>query len=129
MKFVENYLVDKLEGAEYNPRKISKESFIKLKESLKKFGVIIPVIINENDILIAGHQRTKAMKEVGIKKCPVYISTKKIGVLDEIQFNLKHNKIETNHSIIKVNDDNIPVGKFYNIDYEDITIVKKGGDG
>ena len=57
--------IEALHGADYNPRIISDASFSKLKESLQTFGVCKPVIANSNGILIAGHQRTKAMKEIG----------------------------------------------------------------
>lgn len=90
--------INELKGADYNPRIISKKSFLKLQESLKKFGVCKPVIANKNGILIAGHQRTKAMKEVGIKEVPVYILDTKIAIHDEIRFNLMHNSIETENS-------------------------------
>ena len=60
MKFVKDYPVEKLTPADYNPRKISDESFKRLQESLTKFGVVIPLIINEDNILIAGHQHSVA---------------------------------------------------------------------
>lgn len=90
--------IEKLQGADYNPRIISKEAFAKLQESIKTFGVCKPVIVNENGILIAGHQRTKAMKTVGVKKVPAYILKTKIAIHDEIRFNLMHNSIETENS-------------------------------
>lgn len=90
--------IEQLQGADYNPRIISPEAFIKLQESIKTFGVCKPVIVNENGILIAGHQRTKAMQTVGVKKVPAYILKTKIAVHDEIRFNLMHNSIETENS-------------------------------
>lgn len=90
--------IEELQGADYNPRIISKEAFAKLQESIKTFGVCKPVIVNENGILIAGHQRTKAMKTVGVKKVPAYILKTKIAIHDEIRFNLMHNSIETENS-------------------------------
>lgn len=90
--------IEQLKGADYNPRIISQEAFVKLQESIKTFGVCKPVIVNENGILIAGHQRTKAIKTVGIKKVPAYILKTRIAVHDEIRFNLMHNSIETENS-------------------------------
>ena len=103
--------IKELHGADYNPRVISDESFIKLKESLKTFGVCKPVIANSNGILIAGHQRTKAMKEVGITEVPCYINEKKIAIHDEIRFNLFHNSIETENSNVSITQaDELPFG-------------------
>lgn len=98
--------IDTLKGADYNPRKISNDSFEKLQESLKRFGVCKPVIANKNGILIAGHQRTKAMRKVGIKDVPVYLLDTKIAIHDEIRFNLMHNSIETENSKAKINNAN-----------------------
>lgn len=120
--------IDSLKGADYNPRKISNESFKKLQESLKKFGVCKPVIANKNGILIAGHQRTKAMREVGIKDVPVYLLDTKIAIHDEIRFNLMHNSIETENSKAKIiNANNIEYG-YTMLDPTDIEVIeyKKG---
>lgn len=124
MEFIEKYPVKKLTGADYNPRKISDESFKKLQESLKKFGIVIPVIINSNNILIAGHQRTKAMKAIGLSETPVFISKREINVIDEINFNLRHNMVETNKSLIKVTDNEVPTDKFYWISPKNIELIK-----
>ncbi len=97
--------IEALHGADYNPRIISDESFKKLKESLRTFGVCKPVIANSNGILIAGHQRTKAMKEVGITEVPCYVNEKKIAIHDEIRFNLFHNSIETENSQVSIKGD------------------------
>ena len=122
MKFIEKYPIEKLKGADYNPRKISETSFKRLQESLKKFGVVVPVIINTNNILIAGHQRTKAMNAIGLKETPVYISQSEINVIDEINFNLRHNMVETNKSKITITDENIPTDKFYKINPKDMVL-------
>ena len=127
MKFVKDYPVEKLTPADYNPRKISDESFKRLQESLTKFGVVIPLIINEDNILIAGHQRTRAIKSLEFEKVPVYISKDKIGVIDEINFNLRHNRVETNHSRVKILKDDIPEGDFCKIDPDEVEVVEKGG--
>jgi len=98
MEFIENYPVKKLISADYNPRHVEEDAFEKLKESIQKFGVIKPIIINgRNDILTAGHQRTKALKELNYKTVPV-IKLPDIVKQDEIMFNLFHNSIETNRS-------------------------------
>ncbi len=115
--------IKELQEADYNPRKISEGAFDKLKESLGKFGVCKPVIANENGILIAGHQRTKAMKVIGIKEVPTFIMKSKIAIHDEIRFNLMHNSIETENSrgFIK-NANNLEYG-FNTVNCNDIEII------
>ena len=104
MEFLKAIDISSLYPADYNPRKINEKSFILLQESLKKFGIIKPVIVNgDKNILTAGHQRTKAMKSIGLKSCPA-IRIKNVSIQDEIRFNLFHNSIETNKSAVAVND-------------------------
>ena len=116
--------IEELQGADYNPRIISQDSFIKLQESLKTFGVCKPVIVNENGILIAGHQRTKAMRAVGIKEVPSYILKTKIAVHDEIRFNLMHNSIETENSKTKIKTFNDLDFGYSLVQCEDIEVLK-----
>jgi ParB-like chromosome segregation protein Spo0J len=57
--------ISELIPAEYNPRQLTKSQYKHLKESLKKFGMVDPVIINKNkdrkNIVIGGHQRFPVM--------------------------------------------------------------------
>lgn len=123
VEFIENYDINKLAPADYNPRKLEHEKFIILQESLKKFGIIKPLIVNgDNNILTAGHQRTRAIKAVGIKYAPV-IKICGIKIQDEIKFNLFHNSIETNKSKVKINGITPKVG-YCIVRYEDIEYLK-----
>lgn len=122
--FIEKYPLKKLIPADYNPRKISQNSFQILKYSLKKFGLIKPVIANKNGIIVAGHQRTKAMKAIGITECPIFLLDKQVSVADEIKFNLMHNSIETNTSKIRINQETKE--GFNLIKNENIELIQKG---
>lgn len=86
--------LDKIKGAAYNPRKISDGAMDDLKESIRRLGICRPIIVNmRNSTIIAGHQRVKAMLEIGIKRGPVfYIDT--IDYENEIRINQIHNAIE-----------------------------------
>ncbi len=58
--------------APYNPREISSASFEGLKESIKKFGFVDPLIVNtRTGLLVGGHQRLKAATALGLQKVPV----------------------------------------------------------
>ncbi len=88
---IEHRQIDSLKFAEYNPRKISPEELEKLKNSLKEFGFVQPAVINKDGVIIGGHQRIKAAKELGIKEVPcavLDIDKKKEKIL-----NLALNKI------------------------------------
>lgn len=124
MEFVKNFPVADLTVADYNPRVINKNSFKKLKQSIRKFGIIKPLIINgDNNVLIAGHQRTKALQDLRIKHVPV-IKLQNIAKSDEIMFNLFHNSIETNGSKVGLSIvSNIPFGYSF-VDFHFINLRK-----
>ena len=66
-------LVD-LIPADYNPRKISKQALAGLKKSIEKFGCVQPVIVNKRTgLIVGGHQRVKAMQELGITETEVIV--------------------------------------------------------
>ena len=68
MKITKRKIKD-LIRAEYNPRKITPVEEFDLRESLMRFGLVEPIIININkerkDIVIGGHQRLKIWEELG----------------------------------------------------------------
>ncbi len=91
MEYIE---LEKVKPASYNPRILTDEAKEELKRSLTELGCIKPIIVNrENMIIIAGHQRTKTMLELGIKKAPAFIISG-ISEMDEVRFNQLHNRCE-----------------------------------
>ena len=86
--------IDTIKPAPYNPRRIEEQQIEQLKSSFNDIGFILPVLVNrKNNVIIAGHQRTKTAKLCGITKIPVmYVD--KIVLGDEIKFNQLHNGID-----------------------------------
>ena len=93
-----NYIdIKELVLMDKNPRKISKENFERLKKSLqnnKEFFEARPIICSNRtgqNIIIAGNQRYKAAKELGMKKVPCVIMTlteekeKEINIRDNVE--------------------------------------------
>lgn len=75
-----------LTPTEHNPRQINQKDFEKLKKSLKEFPEmkeIREVVIDENNRILGGHMRVKALKELGEKT--VYV--KQVFGLTEEQKN------------------------------------------
>jgi len=60
---IERILINKLKPATYNPRQISKSQFDSLRESIDKFGLVDPIIVNKDMTIIGGHQRYKIWTE------------------------------------------------------------------
>lgn len=64
--------ISELNPVEWNPRRISDKEFSGLKNSIKTFGFVDPVIVNRRNMHVCGgHQRLRAAKEIGIEKVPV----------------------------------------------------------
>lgn len=62
--------LDKLVPYDKNPRKHSKKSQDALKQSITKDGFIIPITINQDNKIIAGHGRRMAAIELGMTEVP-----------------------------------------------------------
>lgn len=108
MAVVEWWSVEDIHPAPYNPRKIEDERIEELKESITKVGFVIPVLINRsNSTIVAGHQRTKTAKLLGIDTVPAVVIDD-IDLSDEMRFNQIHNGID-------LSLDNRP--KLLNLDY------------
>lgn len=87
--------INELHVSEYNPRKHSKEQSEKLKESIRRFGLVDPIICNNaagrENIIIGGHFRVEAAKELGVTVVPVvYVNIADIN--KEKELNLRLNK-------------------------------------
>ena len=68
------YNPTELIAAEYNPRQLTKEQHKDLTDSIKRFGLVDPLIVNTHkerkNILVGGHQRLKIAQELNIKDIP-----------------------------------------------------------
>lgn len=109
-----------IKPADYNPRKISEEQIEELKKSFKEIGFIIPILVNKkNNVIIAGHQRTKTAEMIGFKELPAML-VDDIVLGDEIKFNQIHNSIDKSLN----NSPNLlkeyPKEKFIEIENSDI---------
>lgn len=73
MEIIERNIAD-LIRAEYNPRELTEEQEKQLSDSLRRFGVVDPVIVNvhedRKDIIIGGHQRSKVWQKLGNETIP-----------------------------------------------------------
>lgn len=97
--------ISKLKPSEYNPRKISKESLEQLKESIKRFQMVDPIIANaapnRKNIVIGGHMRLRGAKELGFKEIPVvYVKIPDIKQEQELNLRLNRNTGEWDFSLL-----------------------------
>lgn len=90
-----NVPVSILKPAAYNPRKWDKEQETALKESIKRFGLIDPLLANSAEsrkhTVIGGHFRLKVAKDLGYTEVPVvYVNIPELE--REKELNLRLNK-------------------------------------
>ena len=88
---VESKLIKDLKPATYNPRQISTKDYNSLKESIKKFGLVDPIIINQNgNVVVGGHQRLKICKE--LKHIEIDCVVLDLSKEEERELNIRLNK-------------------------------------
>ena len=58
---------------EKNPRK-NDEAVEYVANSIKEFGFKVPIVIDKNGVIVAGHTRYKAAQELGLEKLPCIIA-------------------------------------------------------
>jgi len=87
--------INNLRPSDYNPRKWDAKAIADLKESIKKYGIVDPLLVNSaearKNIVIGGHFRLTVLKELGFKDVPVV----HINIPDlekEKELNLRLNK-------------------------------------
>ncbi|WKZ29365.1 MAG: DNA modification methylase [Patescibacteria group bacterium] len=76
---VEYVPIDSLKPCPWNPRKWDEAAKSQLRESLVRFGLVDPLIVNQHpnrlNFIVGGHFRHAMAKEIGIEKVPVvYVS-------------------------------------------------------
>lgn len=71
---VEYLKIDDITPYENNPRH-NDEAVDYVANSINEFGFKIPIVIDENNIIIAGHTRLKASKKLGLEKVPCIRAT------------------------------------------------------
>lgn len=82
----------KLKENPKNPRTLSKEQGKHLEESLSKFGQCEPVVINQNGLIIGGHQRVRSLKKLGYKDVDVYVPDRELDEKEVEELSIRLNK-------------------------------------
>lgn len=103
---VEYVPVGDLKSATYNPRKISKEALGQLQESIRRFAMVDPIIVNSaprrKNIVIGGHMRLRAAKELGHTTVPVvYLNIPNLKKEKELNLRLNRNTGEWDFAKLK----------------------------
>ena len=71
---VTNMKISELKEYESNPRLINDEAVDKVAASIKEFGFKVPIIVDEDNVIVAGHTRKLAAQSIGMDEVPVVIA-------------------------------------------------------
>lgn len=67
---IEHMPISQLKPSSRNARTHDERQMTVLKASMREFGFMNPVLIDEHDEIIVGHGRVEAAKQIGIRKVP-----------------------------------------------------------
>lgn len=58
-----------------NPRNIPQEAVDALQTSIQNYGYLQPIIVDEEHVVVVGHTRLQALKQMGVTEVPVIVTT------------------------------------------------------
>lgn len=97
--------VELLNPAEYNPRKHTPKQIENLKESIRKYGLIDPIIVNNHpdrsNVVIGWHFRLKVAKELNMHEVPVIYLSLALEQEKELNLRLNQNTWEWDFELLK----------------------------
>jgi DNA modification methylase len=85
-------LISDLKPAGYNPRKLTEKQEKDLGESLERFDLCDPIVINLDGTIIGGHQRIRVLKSRGVLEVDVRVPDRQLSEAEEKELNLRLNK-------------------------------------
>ena len=122
--------IEELKPAEYNPREWNPKAIKGLTDSMKKFGLVDPIIVNgakeRKNIVIGGHFRLKIAKDLGYKKVPVvYVNIDDIEKEKELNLRLNANTGEWDYELLKLFPENLLNDLNLNFNFQETDLKKE----
>jgi len=103
----EKRAVDSLITWDINPRKISEKALEQLKESVNRFNLADPIIIDVDDTIVGGHQRLTVLKLLGRSKEKIDVRVPDRKLTDEefreLALRLNRNQGEWDWEVLEAN--------------------------
>lgn len=70
---IKDIRVNELKEYQHNPRR-NDGAVNAVAESIKQFGFKVPIVVDRDNVIVAGHMRLKAAKKLGLKTVPCVIA-------------------------------------------------------
>ena len=127
MNIIEKNLKD-IKPYEKNPRK-NDDAVEYVANSIKEFGFKVPIVIDKDGVIVAGHTRYKASKKLGIEKVPCIIADDLTP--EQIKaYRLADNKVseksEWNFDLLQ--DELSEIGEIIDMDMFDFDLTAEDGE-
>ena len=87
---IEEIDINNIKPYKNNPREISQEAIEKVANSIKQFGNNQPIVVDNDNVIVVGHTRWKALKKLGKNKA--YIVKKDFSKNDAISYRIMDNR-------------------------------------
>ncbi len=103
----------------------STEYFQRLREDIEKRGVVVPLLIKQDGVLLAGHNRLQIAREIGLRFVPVQTVQEELSERQEQEFIINDNLLRRHLSI----EERIRLYKMLFPEFESVLAAgKRGGD-
>jgi len=104
--------INELVGADYNARTHNETQAKQLKQSIQRFGLVDPIIVNSasnrKNIIIGGHFRWEVAKELGFETVPVvYVDIPDLNKEKELNLRLNKNTGEFDWDLLAKFDESL----------------------
>ena len=71
---MKNIPIEEIKEYENNPRRIPEEAVNAVAASIREFGFKVPVILDSENVIVAGHTRVLAAKKLGLSEVPCIVA-------------------------------------------------------
>ncbi|WLR50045.1 DNA methyltransferase [Bacillus tianshenii] len=97
---IENVTLKKLQNTTWNPNTMEKDIYHSLVESIRRYGVLQPILVRNDMTIIKGEKRWRAAKEAGLKEitCVIVETTDEEAKL--LNISLSHLRGQTNEEML-----------------------------
>ena len=82
--------INEIKPYKNNPREIPMESVQKVMNSIKEFGNNQPIVVDNDNVIVVGHTRWKALKQLG--KTKAYIVKRQFSKNDAMAYRIMDNR-------------------------------------
>ena len=87
---IEEIDITEIKPYKNNPREIPVEAVEKVMQSIKQFGNNQPIVVDKDNVIVVGHTRWRALKNLG--KSKAFIVKKEFNKSDAIAYRIMDNR-------------------------------------